>query len=310
MIEDESGSKYNTRRLFKVNNVCAIIVTYNPNQDLIVNVEMLLPQVNQLVIIDNASNSKNQVYLDKIKVQQKVTVIYNDDNLGIASALNQGVGFALEIGSEWIATFDQDSMTEPGYIELMLSKLESCPGNIDKIALLTPTIIEMGDQDRFQHTKNDDLCRVIKSAITSGALVRAEVFSKVGYFRADYFIDYVDYEFCFRLRRFGYTIIQLGGVHLLHHLGKTKNHKLFNNSYTATHHSPLRRYTIARNRIITYKLYVRQEPVWVAYDAISWIKEIVKILFWEDEKRLKLLRNFQGIWDGLYGRPVRRYLFK
>jgi len=293
-----------------VNNVHAIIVTYNPSEDLMINVEMLLPQVNQLFIIDNGSNANSRVILEKLDGQQNVTVKYNEDNLGIATALNQGAKLALDRGCAWIATFDQDSTTEPGYIQAMLSKLESCAGNREKIAMLAPRLVDLGDQDRFHLMQNDDSCRPMKTAFTSGALVRADVFSKVGYFRDDYFIDYVDHEFCLRLRKYGYTIMRLGSVNLFHQLGSSTNHHLlfFKTNYKVTHHSPSRRYTMARNRMITYKLYALQEPRWVAADAVCWLQEIAKILCWEEEKGTKILRNVQGTWDGILGRPVRRYL--
>ena len=295
-----------------MNNVQAIIVTYNPSKDLINNVEMLLPQVNQLFIIDNGSKAEARHVLEKLDEQQNVTVQYNENNLGIASALNQGVKLALESGCEWVATFDQDSTTELGYIQAMLSQWESCPDNHAKIAMLAPRLVDLEDQHRFHLIQNDASCRPMKTAFTSGALVKAEVFSKVGYFRDDYFIDYVDHEFCLRLRKYGYTIMRLGSVYLFHQLGSSTKHRLlfFKTNYLVTHHSALRRYTIARNRLITYKLYALQEPRWVAADAVCWVQEMAKILCWEEEKGTKLLRNVQGIWDGLWGRPVRKYLYK
>ena len=290
-------------------NVQAIIVTYNPSQDLLVNVEMLLPQVDQLFIIDNAS--KNRIYLEKIEGLQKVTVLYNEDNKGIACALNQGVRLALESGCDWIATFDQDSRTAPGYIQAMLSNWEACTENTEKVGMLAPRLVEMGAEASFHLAQDDDPYRLMKTAFTSGALVKTEVFSEVGYFREDYFIDYVDHEFCLRLRKYGYTILRLGRVNLFHHLGNSTKHQFlfFKTDYTVTHHSPTRRYTIARNRIITYKLYLLQEPKWIAADAICWLQEMVKIISWEEEKGLKLLRTFQGVWDGLVGHPVRKYLY-
>lgn len=42
--------------------------------------------------------------------------------------------------------------------------------------------------------------------ITSGALCRTSIFDEVGYFLNEYFIDYVDNEFCLRLLISGYRV--------------------------------------------------------------------------------------------------------
>src|SRR5260370_9600263 len=46
----------------------------------------------------------------------------------------------------------------------------------------------------------------VDAVISSGSLVRSEVVQKVGFPRADFFIDFVDFKYCLRLRHRGYQI--------------------------------------------------------------------------------------------------------
>ncbi|MCP6473409.1 glycosyltransferase, partial [Klebsiella pneumoniae] len=71
----------------------AIIVTYNPEIKTLKSlVELLGKQVNQIIIIDNNSNNYNEL----VFLESKCHVIYNDTNLGLATAQNMGIKLAIE----------------------------------------------------------------------------------------------------------------------------------------------------------------------------------------------------------------------
>lgn len=49
----------------------------------------------------------------------------------------------------------------------------------------------------------------IDAAITSGSLINTKSFSLVGWFKDEYFIDMVDIEYCFRLKKMDIKFIKL-----------------------------------------------------------------------------------------------------
>ena len=111
------------------------IVLYNPDlhrlQD---NISAIKPQVEKVVLIENGS--KETCYLKEFE-DEKIEVIVNDENMGIAYALNQVMQFAHDNGSEWALTLDQDSVVPPDLIETYM-KLTS----IDKVGIICCKIVD------------------------------------------------------------------------------------------------------------------------------------------------------------------------
>lgn len=76
----------------KAQSVCAIIDTYNPTSILLENIAALRLRVSSHVIVDNGSGDASMAYIDEARRMYGCEVILNGHNLGIAAALNIGVG--------------------------------------------------------------------------------------------------------------------------------------------------------------------------------------------------------------------------
>ena len=101
--------------------VCAVMVTYNPDSSLEQNIRALLPHVDRLIVVDNGSEPPIRADIEAISSACQVDVIWNNENLGLASALNIGIRQGLASGDyTWIATFDQDSRVSSGFRDAML----------------------------------------------------------------------------------------------------------------------------------------------------------------------------------------------
>ena len=90
-------------------SIYAIIVSYEPNSSLIRLYESIKNQVDEIVIIDNNSRNTESIHILKELENQNISVIYNKENSGIATALNQGVKIAIDKKYKCILTLDQDS---------------------------------------------------------------------------------------------------------------------------------------------------------------------------------------------------------
>src|SRR6202044_2225279 len=95
----------------------------------------------------------------------------------------------------------------------------------------------------------------VKSVITSGSLIPLAVHAAVGAFRDEFFIDYVDSEYCFRARAQGYRVIRTTQPLMSHTIGAPTRHSLLGLSKWTTNHSPDRRYYIARNDTVMLREY-------------------------------------------------------
>ena len=104
------------------NSVCGIIVTYNIGNNLYKCFNSIEGQVEKLVIVDNGSNKETIDVLKEIeKNNNHVEVIYNENNLGIGKALNQGVEVAIKNNFQWVLTMDNDSEATTSMVEIMIN---------------------------------------------------------------------------------------------------------------------------------------------------------------------------------------------
>lgn len=279
--------------------ICATIITYNCGESFINTFNSVYNQVNKVVIVDNGSKKSTIDLLEKLKKEYPIELILCKENLGIAVALNKGVKYALDNGYDWVMTLDHDSNLKKD----MAKKLLEAYYRIDeekreKVVSLLPRYIELGlDQERQDARYTNTDIQYVEGGITSGNLVNRKAFEKVGYFDEKLFIDFVDYDFCFRIKEKGLDIVEVANAILYHRIGDTKSGRFFFKKVSATNHSATRRYYITRNRIYCWKKYKGIVDKSIKFDKSCAVKEAVKILLYEEEKLLKMKMILKGIKD-------------
>jgi rhamnosyltransferase len=286
------------------NQVCAIFVSYNPSDEIIANVVALINQIDEVVIVDNASCAKSKEYLDYLGNNYKLNIIHNSENVGIATALNIGVKYARTTGCFWVATFDQDSLAPLGFIDLMLKAYEACNYK-ERVALISPRYFDNNSNTIYPVIESVDSNKLfcdIKTTLTSGNLVKLSVFETIGLFDDRFFIDYVDHEFCLRCLNNNYKIIMSSKALLNHELGNITTHSLFGRQFLTTNHSGIRRYYNARNRFFVYKKYLSLNPKWIFLDICYLFKDLIKILIFEHESLPKISYIIKGIYHAWLGK--------
>ncbi len=279
------------------NSICAIIVSYNCDEQILLGINSIKNQVDHVLIIDNGSNNKS-IELLKQTANDQVEIIYNINNMGIAYALNQGVKYAQNNGFTWIVTLDQDSIATKAMIENMLNVYDSLSDNQKlKVLSLVPVHIEENAYVEKQNHGSSVKFEEVVTEITSGNLIKTLTFDKVGYFDEKLFIDCVDHEFCLRISKCGYKIIKVYDSILIHNLGDTKIRKVFTKKIQYTNHSFIRRYYISRNRQYVWNLYKKTFPEWVKNDKKAAAKDIIIIILFERDKWLKIKMILKGYYD-------------
>lgn len=280
----------------------ALIVTFNPASDFKGNLESITKQFEKVCIVDNGSN--NVEWIQNLAQNfSNIQMITNETNLGLGKALNQGMQYLSSQGFSWIATFDQDSQPSPSFL-IDLQSIINKSKNPEMIGILAPAIFEKnldkslpGAQDSLS-----DFLVPVPTVITSGSLTNVSAYEMVGRFEESFFIDYIDHNFAFRLRKMGFLVAECPSVQLKHSLGESKKHQFLFMSFFSTHHSSLRRYYITRNRVHFYKEFFLIDPAWVLSDISFLIKEIIKITLVETDKIQKLKSIIIGFYDGIIGK--------
>ena len=262
------------------------IVLYNPDLNrLKENVDAISPQVDEVLFVDN--HSGNLQIIKDVFLGEKFSFIENNENLGIAKALNQICEYAFNNGYYWVLTLDQDSVV----CDNIISTYNNYIGD-DNLGLLTCRIV---DRNFIENEPEDiEVCKV-NTAITSGSYVRVNAWRKIGGFDERMFIDFVDNDFCTTLIENHYEILKVYSTNILHELGRSRRLK-FLKGQVIYNHSAFRYYHLTRNRIYYARKHRKSVSVLRNILAVSW--RALLILFFESNKRKNLQAIIRGYGDG------------
>ena len=280
--------------------VCGVVISYKPSPEIVGNVEVLRSQMARVVVVDNTEtpDAATLGVLASLEQIPGCTVLRNGRNLGIAAALNIGIRHAIAEGFSWIATFDQDSRIRGGYVDAMLSAYRSAASG--NIGMLCPRYEDarLGTALPIYRDAHGD----VFACMTSGAMMEAKMFERIGPMEEAFFIDYVDLEYCLRMRAAGLKIMECKSAVLTHSLGRMTQHRILGRSFSATNHSAKRRYYITRNRVVLMRRYFSTHRDWVVADLKGMAMEAVIMLLVERDRMAKIGYMMRALYDGACNR--------
>ncbi len=306
----------------------ALVVTHASPDKFLDSVGAWLSQVNRLLVVDNGSTLewRNRICKALEPEADRVEFIFNDRNLGIAAALNIGFAWLLDRGFQSAFVSDQDSRPAPGMVSEMLD-LYRGHSRTTRIAIVAPNVSVPSARATasflvprgpvfFQRVrpKEQRVLDDVSIVISSGALYDLGAYRDIGPFREDFFVDYVDTDYCLRAKQRGYHIVVACRATLIHQLGDQKEARVGPLTMHPTFHSPLRWYYISRNRVPMLLTYAWRWPHWFFYELFINAYGLVRLILFEDHKLAKFLAIILGTWDGLLRRlgpvsPGRQALF-
>jgi rhamnosyltransferase len=301
----------NTPSASVVSPVACVVVTFEIGRDLLPVLEAILPQVDRVFVVDNGSGGDTQDVLRDIEVAhpERVEVIRNGENLGIAAGLNIGIRRALEQGHAWVLTLDHDSVAAPDMVaNLFLTHAEVADRNP---GILSPTHID-GSTGRkyrypvfgkffFRHVTPTDRPLSCSFCISSGCLIPKRTFETAGLFQEEYFVYAVDTEFCRRVLRHGYSIFISEKATLVHREGGGRKTDLGIFQLRTPDWSARSLYYIFRN--VTYDL--RTNPVfsWRIHEGLFLARALITLLLANPpDRNTHWAAVRRGISDGIKGR--------
>jgi len=274
--------------------VLGTVVMFHPDEALLTNLQTYLDKVDHLLIIDNSEPSSELG--DKLKtIFPKISLIRNEQNLGIATALNQAAEYGVGNGYDLLLTMDQDSSFEAGALDRMkqyVFESKELPG------ILAP----------FHCTPGGRLpvgCPATKKlgiTMTSGNLLNLHAWKHCGPFEEKLFIDSVDHEYCLRLRKNDYPVTRLNTAVLFHRLGDIRYHRFLFMRFKTTNHSAKRKYYMTRNRLYVVYKYRGFDLKFVWRELSELFKAFWIIVLVEDRKLEKMNAMLRGAWHFIIGR--------
>ncbi len=278
--------------------IAGVVILYHPCPDFAENIRRYLGDIDRLYVIDN-SEQHFEERAAKLTHFPNVVFIPNRDNFGMARALNIAAEYAIKDGYDFLLTMDQDSKVTTGMIKTMLSCLES--DDPSRVGILSPVQVYTS----YKKKSSDKPCEEILTTMTSGNLLNLKAYQATGPFLDKLFIDYVDHEYCMRLRVNGFRIIQANNAVLNHPLGSITEYRLLWKRFALGNHPPLRRYYITRNKFYLYDRYKEHFPEYFRPFFKYLIYEVLSILLYEEDKLAKLqmiIRGYSDYKKGIFGK--------
>lgn len=211
-------------------------------------IESVLLQTNinyELILINNGSTDGTKEYFDILKKQlkpnkklQRTTIFQSGKNLGVAKALNLGISKSV---GKYICYLNNDVIVTKDWLKKIVKAAKS-----DKEIGAVGTMFNAFENKKYlkDAEQNKSLIDVVAQTISiknSGKIKKAKtihglcmfikksVFKKVGLFNEDFYPCFgEDIEFCERLKKNGYKLVDALDVFIFHYWNKSVRSKQFN----------------------------------------------------------------------------------
>ena len=249
--------------------IFSIIVAYNPDtQELLAQIRRLKEQTSFIVICNNSDYN--------ITCNESFIKVFNfADNLGIARGQNVGMEWAFENGADFVLQMDQDSVPDESMVRQLVETYQKLERKGYNVGLVGPQDYDIYTKEinkaRLKRGRQIDHSDVflVDSTLSSGSLISKKAYEIVGGMNDELFIDLVDNEYCWRLRKSGFIVARDLKAKLAHRLGDGKK-KIFGFLYVGVP-APIRHYYAFRNTIVLLNK---------NYAPLSWkVSSIVKLIF-------------------------------
>ena len=294
--------------------VAAGIVLFNPDIPRFEEcLSRILEQIDLVILFDNVGNQKKYENMN-----DKIVYMTENQNKGIAYALNKIMYEAKSRGYDWVVTMDQDTILPSNYIA-EISHYE----NIPNVAIFSPQVIDK--RRLYMSVEKEDNLKDIDYCITSASFTNLKIWEELGGFDEWLFIDYVDNDYCKRAKLKNYKILQIPNIVIDQEFGNitpkspkmvkfylwlskiTKNKNIAKLSYKKES-NPFRVYYTHRNVVYLNKKFKR-------YGGIGYpnfhFKTFLGFLFYftlpsflRAKNKITILKSiFKGLYEGIQSNP-------
>ncbi len=275
------------------NDTATVIILYNPSCVQLENVLRAREKTRTVVAIDNSPDSHKEFFAPFPGVEY----FHFPENAGISKALNFAARKLLTEDFTYMITLDQDSEFDYGCIEQLKDTFSVKPG----IALVSPRHIHA----LYTTLPSGNEWEEVEQVMTSGNLLLLDAHRKIGGFDENLFIDYVDVDYCLRLRLDGFTVLINNKILMPHTEGDLQLKKLLFVEARIFNYSPFRWYYKTRNLFYLHRKFRKSFPEYLKKERSKFFRDFIKSMLFEPGKTAKIKAMIAGCVDfkkNRYGR--------
>ncbi len=275
-------------------------------------------KLDEIIVVDNASSDGTRDMLSSEYPEVKVLSL--PENGGVGGGYAAGLKYAaITKKYSWAWLLDDDSVPPPDSLQKLFEGLQYLDDGTNSTAILAPLCVDSKTSmsypglswrgGRLVPNPGDPSqpLTFVDSVISSGSLVRREAVEAVGLPRVDFFMDFVDYEYCLRLRRQGFRIAVVRDSILDHEIGAQTTFSILGRKKFWADHAPWREYYMARNETYTiWRDY--SQLITKAFVVYKFAHHALGIVLFGKQKLACLRMMCRGFRDGRAGRLGIRFL--
>jgi rhamnosyltransferase len=253
------------------NQISIIVVLYQPSPDDL-NTIARLSNLYHVIAIDNSA--KENVFPGP---QELLHYYFDGINKGIADAQNIGIGHLSDMKDITHVVFlDQDSRVSDDYPLAIAHEFDRIAQS-KKLSVLGPSVKNAETGEDYKSVIHKDHLTDMdfiprREVISSGSCTTIDCLKDIGLNDARLFIDYVDFEWCWRANSKGYVCGITPNLHISHHVGQ-KTFSLL--GYIIIISSPGRYFYQFRN----YLWLVRRKYVPLQWKIAMGIKNVARLFY-------------------------------
>jgi rhamnosyltransferase len=242
--------------------IAAVLTSYKPDAGFAARFAPLLEVCGCVVVSDNTPGGHGSFDLPA-----GITVLQHGKNLGLGPALNAGIAEARRQGATTVVLFDQDSTPTAAFVSRMAAELDAAIAVHGRRICLGPTHLD----DQALHACDADAVdttggplpphwEAVSCLPTSGMMFPLDPLAPGDLFAEDFFLDLVDFEWCWRLSRAGWHFQRAKNVRMFHRLGEAQRRFL---GFTFHVPAPYRHYFQVRDTLrLAFRSYVPRYAKW------------------------------------------------
>lgn len=255
------------------NKIVGIIAIYKPQNGELENIEKYLWDLDYCYLMDDSNEDNSKLFQPLIqKYNGKMEYVLNESNIGLCASVNRGFKYAENMGAGWALVMNPDGTFDDGAIQIYRKYIKN--NDISKVAIICPTY----NIDRNPRSASVG-AREVKYADMTGCLYNIEILHKLGYYDQNTYFYGLDTEYCMRVVKSGYRIIECSEAVLNHRPAETRHLKLFGKTvFSYGFDKPIRYYYQFRTaKYIHNKYGFCKSDLFMAY---KWLKVV---LFFENK---------------------------
>jgi rhamnosyltransferase len=277
-------------------NIGIATVFYNPDR-LSLNVFKALSDYGYVVVV--ANNGIADEYLTELKQHDKIVIVGEGINVGLARAMNDAIERILNenVNIEGFIQFDQDS--KPDFnLPISLRNNFNKYSQTRNIGCIGPIIRDKKTLLKSEPTLENSV-KNVQTIATSGTYMTREIFNRVGSLKEDLFIDCVDHEWCFRAQNLGFEILIDNSIEMIHDMGED-GFDWFG-TYKPIYKSPIRHYYIIRNTLSLMSCnYIPLN--WKIIETAKTFRRMLFYIIFSKDKMQTIINIKSALFDGLTGK--------